>query len=71
MLMILSGVEDSLRIFLLSKIGSRGKKWIPALRSGISSSQGIELSLDTRVQGIVHEELTKAVSKYQALGQVL
>ncbi|MFJ5423778.1 peptidoglycan D,D-transpeptidase FtsI family protein [Wolbachia endosymbiont of Drosophila barbarae] len=28
------------------------------------------LSLDTRVQSIVHEELTKAVSRYQALGGV-
>lgn len=30
----------------------------------------IILSLDTRVQSIVHEELTKAVSRYQALGGV-
>lgn len=44
--------------------------WIPALRAGITPYQGIQLSLDTRVQSIVHEELTKAVSRYQALGGV-
>ncbi|MFP3014869.1 MAG: peptidoglycan D,D-transpeptidase FtsI family protein [Wolbachia sp.] len=35
-----------------------------------SADQYVQLSLDTRVQSIVHEELTKAVSRYQALGGV-
>ncbi|PRD28827.1 UNVERIFIED_CONTAM: ftsI [Trichonephila clavipes] len=35
-----------------------------------SADQYVQLSLDTRVQSIVHEELTKAVSGYQALGGV-
>ncbi|MDR1261642.1 MAG: penicillin-binding protein 2 [Rickettsiales bacterium] len=35
-----------------------------------NTSRYVQLSLDTRVQSIVHQELTKAVSRYQALGGV-
>jgi cell division protein FtsI (penicillin-binding protein 3) len=40
---------------------------IPALHA---ADQHVQLSLDLRVQNVVHDELTKAINKYQALGGV-
>ncbi|QOD38672.1 peptidoglycan D,D-transpeptidase FtsI family protein [Candidatus Wolbachia massiliensis] len=38
--------------------------------AGITPDKYVQLSLDARVQSIVHEELIKAVSRHQALGGV-
>ncbi|WP_341808793.1 penicillin-binding protein 2 [Wolbachia endosymbiont (group E) of Neria commutata] len=44
--------------------------WTSASRAGMTSDRHIQLSLDLRVQNVVHDELAKAINKYQALGGV-
>ncbi|WP_246168608.1 peptidoglycan D,D-transpeptidase FtsI family protein [Wolbachia endosymbiont of Ctenocephalides felis wCfeT] len=51
-------------------IDGNGIAGIEAYLARGSKKQPIVLSLDLRIQSVVHDELAKAVSKYQALGGV-